>query len=365
MRFAWPWAAIALAVLVAAAIAGNPTAKGPPLGPSATSPDGAKGLRLLLEDQRTSVDVGTAPALDPGAGVALVLQDQLNAGGRATLLSWVDQGGILVIADPRSELAGAARQRAPGPLGFEAVTSPLVPGCNEPALAGVGTIDATGSPLLRATGDTTACFPQGGGAYLLISRHGRGAVVTLGGPAPWTNANLGKLDNSVLATALLAPRPGGRLAWFDGTRAGGGRRSLVDLIPGRVEAALAQLVIALAVLALWRGRRLGRPVIEGQPVELPGSELVVAVGNLLHQGHRLDQATSILRYDLSHRLADRLGVPAAAGPEVLADAAAAKTGMDRGAVLATLAGPPPADEAALVVLAQSADAIRQEVTHAR
>jgi hypothetical protein len=365
VRSGWPWAAILLALLAGAVIAGNPAAKGPPLGPSATSPDGAKGLRLLLEQQEATVDVGATPPLDPGGGVALVLRDQLKAGDRAALLTWVDQGGTLVVTDPRSELAGVAPARAPGPGGLELATSTLVPGCQEPALAGVGYIDATGSPLLRVPAGATACFSEGDGAYLLISRHGQGAVVALGGPTPWTNANLGRVDNSVLAASLLAPRPGGRLSWFDGTRAGGGHRSLVDLIPGRVEGALAQVAIALVVLALWRARRLGRPVLERQPVELPGSELVVAVGNLLHQGHRIDQAASMLRYDLSRRLADRLGVPAAAGPGVLADAAAGKAGVDRGLVLATLAGPPPADEAGLVALAQAADAIRQEVTHAK
>jgi hypothetical protein len=139
---------------------------------------------------------------------------------------------------------------------------------------------------------------------------------------------------------------------------------LVDLVPGRVEGALAQVAVALVVLAMWRGRRLGRPVIERQPVELPGSELVVAVGNLLHQGHRIDQATAILRADLARRLADRLGVPATARPDVLADATAARTGLDRRLILATLAGLPPADEAGLIALAQAADGIRQEVTHA-
>jgi Domain of unknown function (DUF4350) len=351
-------------VLAGAALAGNARSTGPPLGPSATSPDGAKALRLLLEQQGASVDVGANPALGPPDGVALVLQDQLTADGRAALLSWVRQGGTLVIADPRSELAAAAPARAPGAGGIEVAQGSLVPACQVAALAGVEHIDASGSPLLRATGDESVCFPHADGAYLLLRKEGQGAVVALGGPLPWTNANLGKLDNSVLASDLLAPRPDGRLSWFDGTLAGGGHRSLVDLIPGRVEGALVQVAVALVLLALWRGRRLGRPVLERQPVELPGSELVVAVGNLFHQGHRIDQATRILRYDLGRRLADRLGVPAAAGPGVLADAAAAKTGLDRGLILATLAGPPPVDEAGLVALAQAADAIRQEVTHA-
>lgn len=363
VRSAWPWVGIVLVVLVGVAIVGNPKPTGPPLGPSATSPDGAKGLRLLLEQQGNTVDVGTDPVLGRPDGVALILQDQLNADSRAALLAWVQRGGTLVVADPRSELAAAPPARAPGAGGLEVAAGPLVPACGEAAFADIDHIDASGSPLLRATGDASACFPQGDGALVVLRTQRLGTVVALGGPQLWTNAYLGKLDNSVLATVLLAPRPGGRVSWFDGTRAGGGHRSLVDLIPGRVEGALAQFAVALVVVALWRGRRLGRPVIERQPVELPGSELVVAVGNLLHQGHRIDQAAAILRADLARTLADRVGVPATARPEVLADATAARTGLDRGPILATLAGPPPVDEAALIGLAQAADHIRQEVTH--
>jgi len=354
-----------LAVLAGALLAGNTRSTGPPLGPSATSPDGAKALRLLVEQQGGIVEVGANPSMGPPDAVALVLEDQLDAGARAALLAWVQLGGTLVIADPRSPLAAASVARAPGTRGDEVARSPLSPGCSEPAFAGVGQIDPAGSPLLQAArGNDTACFAGAGGAFVVVRGEGLGSVVVLGGPLPWNNANLGKLDNSVLATAVLAPRRGERLWWFDATMAGTGHRSLLDLIPGRVEGALVQVGIALVVLALWRGRRLGRPVEEHQRVDLAGSELVVAVGNLFHKSHRVEHAAAIMRYDVSRRLADLLGIPAAAGPAVLADAVAVRTGLDKALVLATLAGPPPPDEAGLVVLTHAADTIRQEVAHA-
>ena len=65
--------------------------------------------------------------------------------------------------------------------------------------------------------------------------------------------------------------------------------------------ALAQLLIAFVVFALWRGRRLGRPVAEVQPVEIAGSELVVAVGNLLQKAGRPEIAAERLRSDLPPR----------------------------------------------------------------
>ena len=294
----------------------------------------------------------------------LVLHDQLDAGRRAELAAWVGAGGTLVIADPRSDLAGAAVARGPGPGGLVTAPSPLAPNCDQPAIADARQIDPAGGVMLGPTPDSQACFTRGAAAYLLIRNVGQGAVVALGGPLIWTNAMLGKLDNSVLAADLLVPRPGVRLTWLNGTLAGGGQRSLTDLIPERVVEALAQLAVAVVLLALWRGRRLGRPVLEPQPVELPGSELVVAVGNLLHQGHKIDRATAILRADLARRLAERAGVSPGAPPQILAQATAARTGLDPATILATLAGPAPADEAGLVALAQAADSIRQEVARA-
>jgi hypothetical protein len=139
----------------------------------------------------------------------------------------------------------------------------------------------------------------------------------------------------------------------------------VQLIPPRVKEGLIQLLVALVVLALWRGRRLGRPVTETPAVELPGSELVVAVGNLLQQGGRFDDAAAILRATVRKSVVDQLGVPPTAGPDTMADVVAARTGLDRDMILAAVAGAPPAGEAELVTLARQIDIIRQEMAHAR
>ena len=366
LRAAWPWFAVLAAVIAGAALVGNPGSKGPPLDPSATSPQGAKALRLLLEQQGSLVTVSSG--LPPGspADVVLVLSDQLDASRRADLLAWVNgEGHTLVVADPSSELAGVAGARAPGPGGPLTVSGPLTPQCAEPALAGVGQIDPAASRLLRVPAGAEGCFTVDGAAYMVVRKVGGGTVVALGGPAPWINADLGMLDNAVLAADLLAPTSGTRIDWLNGTVAGGGRRSLRDLVPGRVDEALVQLAVAFVLLALWRGRRLGRPVAEHQPVALPGSELVVAVGNLLQQGHRIDQAASIVRADLARRLAERIGAGAGTRPDILAATTAARTGLERNFILSTLAGPAPADEAGLVALAQAADSIRQEVAHVR
>ena len=71
--------------------------------------------------------------------------------------------------------------------------------------------------------------------------------------------------------------------------------TLVDLVPTDVRQAIIQLVVAFVLLVLWAGRRLGRPVLEPQPVAVEGAELVAAVGRLLDGRRRPDEAAAAVR----------------------------------------------------------------------
>ncbi len=358
-------------VVALGAIGGRPGAGGPPLDPTSTSPDGAKALALLLDRLGTVVDQVAGPPPAGSTGVALVLQDRLDAAENSRLLAWVRSGGTLVAADPTLVLSFAAPERQPGPGGLVSMNATVAPGCRLPALGDVGTVDPSGGVALRPPPGSTACFSApGGGAFMIFEPLGAGQLVLLGGPDVWTNAHLGVADNAVLAANLLAPAPNGPsphppVQWIVGPRAGSGHMSLLSLIAPRVKEALVQLLVALALLALWRARRLGRPVVETPVVELPGSELVVAVGHLLHQGGRLDDAAAILRATVRRGIAEQLGVAPTASPDTVATVVAARTGLDRGMILATVAGAPPAGEADLVILARNADTIRQEMAHVR
>jgi hypothetical protein len=64
-------------------------------------------------------------------------------------------------------------------------------------------------------------------------------------------------------------------------------------------------------------------------------------------------------------LADRYGLAPTSSPDLLADVAAARSGVDRDLVLATLTGPLPADDASVLRLAEAAIRIREEVARVR
>jgi hypothetical protein len=93
--------------------------------------------------------------------------------------------------------------------------------------------------------------------------------------------------------------------------------------------------------------------------------LVVAVGNLLQRARGRGQAAGLLADDLRRVLAERLGLPASAAPDQVAEAAAARVGVPVERVRAALAPATPRDEAELVALAHAVDAVRREVTSVR
>jgi hypothetical protein len=367
VRGAAVWVVLLALVVALGELGGHSGSGGPPLDPTSTSPAGAKALALLLAQVGSGVDQVTgAPSVGSG-GVALVLEDGLDGAGNRQLIDWVRSGGTLVAADPGVVFNFAAPAEEPANGGAVTPAGPMTPDCNLPAVAGVDLIDPAGGVTLRPLPGATGCFPDpAGGDFLVVQPLGAGTLVLLGGPGLWTNADLGHDDDSVLAVDLLAPRPDSpRVQWIVGPRAGGGHETLVQLLPPRVKEGLIELLVALVLLALWRARRLGRPVIEAPAVELPGSELVVAVGHLLQQGGRIDHAAGILRASVQRAIRDQLGVAPNTAPDAVATVVAERTGLDRAMVLATVAGPPPTDEAGLVALSGAADSIRQELAHAR
>src|SRR6266540_3778856 len=91
---------------------------------------------------------------------------------------------------------------------------------------------------------------------------GSGTVVRLGGASALVNQRINRTDNAVLIVGLLSPAPGPEVVVLRPPPPGGGSKGLSDLIAPRVKLTLVQLVVAFLLLALWRSRRLGRPVTE-------------------------------------------------------------------------------------------------------
>ena len=374
VRRALPWLAVVVGVALVVVVAGRGEEEGNPLDPASPGPLGTKGLVEVLRELGGEVRVSGEP---PGAGTetALLLSDDLSPGRRQRLLDWVGRGGTLVVADPSSGVT-AVEQAGSTQIGL--LDAEIERRCDVAALADVGRVAAPGGTVFEVpegqgapgapggpggppNGGTRACFPRNDGAWLLVQPVGGGTVVRLGGASVLVNRELGEADNAVLLASLLVPAEGTSVQVLQPPLPGGGDAGLTDLIAPRVRLALWQLVVVFVLLALWRARRLGRPVAEPQPVQLPGAELVVAVGNLLQRAKGRGQAAGLLTDDLRRSLAERLGLPASTPPDQVADAVAARTGIPRERVLRTLTQATPGDEAELVALSQAVDTIRREV----
>src|SRR5581483_9069429 len=100
-----------------------------------------------------------------------------------------------------------------------------------------------------------------------------------------------------------------------------------------------QAGIAFVLYALWRARRLGRPVIEPQSVQIAGSQLVRAVGALEQRTRAAQRAATVVRADALRSIRHRYGLAPDAPAEVVADVVAAGTGLDHDRVAAALRPP--------------------------
>lgn len=365
LRIAIATALAAALIIITALVIGAPGNNSAPLDPSSTAPDGTKALVLLLRSLGANVHTGrTLPEAQDG--VALLLQDHLNSADTTRLSRWVDAGGRLIVADPGSDLAGVSPDSSGRDLILGRRSPELVGGdCPIPALRSVGSVKPDGDILLRLTGGDVGCFGAGAG-YLLVARdQGQGTVVALGGPSLWTNANIGDAGNSVLAADLLSPTGGTDVTFVGASKVGGGDKGLLSLISPRIIEALWGLAVAFVIAMFWRGRRLGRPVTEAMPVELPGSGLVEAAGNLLQEGGQRAHAASILRRDLKRLITDRFGADPGLPAREAAEIASSRTSLPIERFEEVLGGPPPATDRDLVALAHNMSDIRREVLDAQ
>jgi hypothetical protein len=359
--------AVAIALVVIAVLAGQGTSsEGAPLSPASTSSDGLRGLVLLLESFGAQVSTGGSVPTST-TRVALLARDGLDDRTREDVRNWVRGGGTLVVADPESPLAakasntlgGIALDRGQCDLsGLDDVDRIEIGGLDS------GNLSVFGGKRYSVAGQAS-CFGDGETAYVVESRLGSGTVISVGGPNLFANAFLDKSDNSVFAMRTLQPDGPQPVAVLAPSAPGSGRTTLLDLVPDRVFQAFIQLGIAFLLYALWRARRLGRPVVEPQPVEIAGSQLVRAVGSLEQRTHATDLAGAALRQDVERLVRERYGlapdVPAATVAQVVAE----RTGLDRHRVAAALAGSAVPDEQALLALTSELDFIRKEIVHGR
>lgn len=356
-----PVAVVVLVLLAAAVLTviGTRVDRGR-LDPDSVDPAGSAALAALLRGRGVTVDAADRPAalmsVDAGTTVLVTAPDLLR---RADLATLARSGARVVLVAPGGRaleaLAPGVRAGAPPPALL--TTDAAQPSCPVPAAVAAGPVDLDGD-VYEVGPPALGCYPQGGTAALAVS----GRTTVVGSATPFTNDALDRDGNAALTMRLLGAGP--RLLWYvpPVLPDDAATTPLSRLVPPGWIWGTATLLLAGVVAALWRGRRLGPLVAERLPVRVPAAETTRGRAGLYRRLGARGRAAEVLRDDARRRLAGRLGLAAHAPTEALTAAvAAAAPGYGTAAVAELLYGAAPADDRALVVLADALDGLRAVV----
>jgi Domain of unknown function (DUF4350) len=362
----WP-AAVVLLVLVVVLVTYLVSGKGNglPLDPDGTGPDGARAVARVLDRHgvpvlvvRTDAELAQATSARSSATVVVSQTDRLGAGDVDQLAALAPGGGALVLVTPSQDqldrLAPSVHATGLAPNRVKD------PGCSVPAARAAGRADAGGvTYAVEPDAAAQSCYRVGGGAsYVVVD--GSRPVVVMGQPRVLTNSRLAHEGNAALALGTLGGSDG--LIWFVPSGEGGTERSsLRSLLPHWVGWVVLQLFAVVLVCMLWRGRRLGRLVREPLPVVVRAVETTEGRARMYRRSRAAGRAAATLRAATAERLRRRTGLPRGTSPVDLVRVVAARTGRPEQDVGALLFGPPPADDAGLVRLAQVLDQLDREV----
>jgi Domain of unknown function (DUF4350) len=358
------WVVLAIVVIVGVAVLGTYLTAPRPGGrmdPTSTSSDGARALVTLLRDRGVDViaadDIAAVErAARPDTLILVAQTIYLIDDDLLRQLAALPGDRLLVepVSRTREELAPEIRLDGATTFGG------AKPNCDLREATRAGAVQFGLSDTYEAEDDVglTRCYD---GALVRYSDDGR--TVTVVGTADFmTNSGLLKEGNAALAMNLAGTHP--RLIWYapqqrEGESEGGA--TISDLIPDHVTWIVLQLCLVVALLAVWKGRRIGPLVAEQLPVVVRASETVEGRGRLYRSRRASDRAAEALRTATLQRMLPRLGLGHNSAPSAVVQAVAERCGLNPQAVAHTLFGPPPATDADLVNLAHELDNIERQV----
>ena len=351
---------VTVAIGIALLTAGG---EGGALHPEGVGPTGSRALARIVEAEGVRVELvdTTADAVLAARGGDVTLLVTRSGLLRPSQLDAVAEAGAtdLVLVAPADEALAAL---APSLHEASAVeVTEREPGCDLAAAEQAGVADLGGTGY-RTTDAADRCYDD----TLVRVGSGGGTVTVLGSGTPLHNRHLDEDGNAALAMGLLGRHE--RLVWYVPTpgdpATAGEQRPLAELVPVEWRFGAIQLAVAVVLLALWRARRLGPVVVEPLPVAVRGAETVEGLARLYRRAGARDRAADALRGAASSRIAAMVG----SRPEDTAAAVAGRTGRhpdDVRRLLDGASGPSgtdvPADDAALVRLADQLDALEKEV----
>lgn len=332
------------------------------LDPSSYTPAGSRAVAELLRAR--GVQVERVDTLD-----AVVAADRTDTTVVVPFPQGLAQSEVELLAGLAAPLVVIGAEQpvldvleAPVDVGRSADVERRQPACQLPVAQRAGDVDL-GGPTYEAEGvQAVGCYSTSGRATLLVVPSQ--GLTLLGDGRPLTNERLDDRGNAALAVGLLGqtnrvvwliPRPGRPLPE-------GEQPPLSSLIADEIKTGALWLLIVIAVLALWRARRLGRVVEEPLPVVVRAAEAVEGRSRLYRASGARGSAAEALRTATRDRVARRVGMPVGAERVAVVEGVAERVGRDPADVDGLLYGGPPADDPALVRLADDLRMLEQTLT---
>jgi hypothetical protein len=359
------WVLLALSAIVAISAATTwltAPSPGGRLDPESTSAEGVHALVTLLRDRGVTVveaDSITDVEREAREDTLLVAAQTFHLFDDQLLqrLSALPGDRLLIapIGRTREALAPELRHADSTPYGG------LTADCDLPEATRAGTVQFGVAETFEASGSTpvTRCYD---GVLARYTHDGR-TVTVVGSDEFVMNGALTDEGNAALAMNLAGSHP--RMIWYAPQRSEGGETSgtasFTDLIPEQVTWMVLQLALAVVLLALSRGRRVGPLVAEQLPVVVRASETVEGRGRLYRSRRARDVAAEALRTSARQRMLPRLGLGVSAPISTVIGAVAERCGTEAATVAHTLYGPPPTTDTDLVTLARALDDIERQV----
>ena len=327
--------------------------------PRSVLPTGTAALAQLLSDEGVRiVPVDTVQrAVDlagPGATLVVANPDRLRAEEGRRLMA--TRPGRLIVLRPTTSGLRAFGAAATTSTAADAV---VAPGCTEAAAARAGAIQLVDArAVYRSQAQSSLrCYPVGGGAAWVRTGGVAGSLDLVAGGV--SNADLGSEGNAAFAMNVFGSQQ--TVVWLMAERqsTGGERPSRPGLLPSWWAIGVVQLVLALVVVGIWQGRRLGPIMVEPLPVKVRSSETVIGHGRLYFRIGARERAAEALRAGVRDRLGRRFGH--LHDPDALTAALAQESGRPTQQVWQLVYGPAPATDDELTALARALDELEQEV----
>ncbi len=388
------WIGASLLVIIAAltlmSLNGTAPSVREPLHPESASPEGAKalvqvlndngvpvhlaqgreeGLRLLgdLEGSGSNGSSDNSSSGDSGRGSTLVMTAPAIPSDAAIesireLVAAADQT-VFLVADDKI-LADFKLGSIESFIADELVSEAGNATCPASRFAVVGEIRA--QVLFAPASGVQGCFDgTNGDSALLVAPSASSApgasdeatITMIDATELFDNAHLTENGNAALAFALLGNTK--EVVWYLASPediAADRTGTLAALTPKWVTPVMLLLLITAVIAAVWRGRRFGPLVEEHLPVTVRASETMHGRARLAaHHGHSA-HAAAALRAGAARRLARRLGMPSTSTPEQVARAIPGEP-----ALMPLLTGPLPQTDAELVRFARALGAILDRI----